>query len=896
MLLLTGPPGSGKSHRLLEEVRAALHARQSDFRLLVPTATMAEHLRHELAREGLPVRPSCIQTLSRFVAEVVPDPPEAPRAALPRIVWECLTGLDLPQFRTVAAFEGFHRLAGRLVEELSMAAAEGFRLRSWMESLNSTSPYSRAFVELYEQVRREVARRGWALRAERLGLAARRLRGGEENLPARVYLDGFFTFARAELDLLEALRQKTDVTATLPDYPAAREAATYLRGLGLREEMAGYRPAEPLVLRLAAGSIEQECDEIARIVLEQHQNGRAFREIGIVTRTPAIYFPLLRTVLERFGIPARIYSGIPALEHSVVRFPLRLIDAVLSEWTFETALAALRLAPSGAGFHPAGDRLERELRERMPGKGLAQIRELANSLRLRRILAGWPELESWRDEMLKPAEWAGRARSLLTSLWLGSPEDELSSREIEIRRGQAAAVPVFEAVCDEAASLLEPKATISLAEYREALEEVLKETSIRVPDGRRDVVHVMDAYEARQWRLPVVVVCGLLEGQFPQRHNQDLVFPDSLRQVLNQHGLMLRTSADWEEEEGLLFRVAVSRATDTLVVSHPRFNDRGDPTLPSFLLQEFLEGRAVVDRQPGPAAVAARPRPAEGGKPAPLAYDLRPALDQRLQRVSVSAIEQFLQCPFLFFGERTLALKDFPSDPDERLDARVKGTIVHAVIRKWIETGRPIEEVFADEFRRVCEESRIPAGYRREEARLRLLGDLCRFAAQFPVEGRDLRLEAKFEFLFPAAGREFLITGRIDALASSPNGRVLVEEFKYSSKQNVDKRFKANDEAGTQVQAGLYVLAVREFFKLWPTGFRYWSVREADGERVWEGREEIGRLIVRAEESTRRALEQISAGRIEPYPADKDKCKHCAFLDTCRVEMTVAGAARRAAE
>ncbi len=55
MRLLIGPPGSGKTTQVLEEFVAA--SRGGGARLVVPTATMAEHLRHELARRGCHVRP-----------------------------------------------------------------------------------------------------------------------------------------------------------------------------------------------------------------------------------------------------------------------------------------------------------------------------------------------------------------------------------------------------------------------------------------------------------------------------------------------------------------------------------------------------------------------------------------------------------------------------------------------------------------------------------------------------------------------------------------------------------------------------------------------------------------------------------------------------------------------
>src|SRR5437867_2124375 len=86
MLLLSGPPGSGRTSHILSEFREALRRNASDIRLLTPTATMAEHLRHELAREGFVLRPSLILTLSQFLAPWVEDLLQASAASLYLIV------------------------------------------------------------------------------------------------------------------------------------------------------------------------------------------------------------------------------------------------------------------------------------------------------------------------------------------------------------------------------------------------------------------------------------------------------------------------------------------------------------------------------------------------------------------------------------------------------------------------------------------------------------------------------------------------------------------------------------------------------------------------------------------------------------------------------------------
>ena len=80
-MLLIGPPGSGKTHFVLEKLTAALRERREARALLVvPTASMAQHLTHELARRGFAVPTELIvpiAALERHLAEA----PELPDGA-----------------------------------------------------------------------------------------------------------------------------------------------------------------------------------------------------------------------------------------------------------------------------------------------------------------------------------------------------------------------------------------------------------------------------------------------------------------------------------------------------------------------------------------------------------------------------------------------------------------------------------------------------------------------------------------------------------------------------------------------------------------------------------------------------------------------------------------------
>jgi RecB family exonuclease len=898
MLLLTGAPAAGPNRHILGQVRDALARGATDFRLLVPTATLAEHLRHELAREGFLLGPQLIQTLARFLQPWTENLVEVSQAALELLVGAVLETDSPEAFRKVARWPGFRARLAALVSEFSSAGCGSRRLVEILREQPVDAPLAPAFLAVCRQVESELERRGWVLRSGLLDEAARRIREAGLSGVRQVLLDGFFSFSPPELALIAALRQHADVISALPRWAGSEPARAALLEMGFAEQPAAPPGSRPAMVLVAAASLEPEAEEIARRILAHVSAGREFRHLGIVLRSPDPYVPVLRTVLERFGIPARFYFVRRLAEHAVVRYLSGIVNALLGGWDHQALLAALRMTASGFAATPACDRFDFAVRERLPGKGLAGLRELSNDARLDALLERLAALEEWREERLPAAEWAARLQTLAALVEPPPVTDGCTHETALLWRSQAAALAAFAAALDEAAAVLEAGRPLCLAEFWEAATLVLREAPLRVPDRRRNVVHVLDVYEARQWELPVVFLPGLLEKQFPLYHSQDPVFPDAARERLRAAGVRLDSTDDRRRQERFLFELAATRATAELVLSYPESNAKGDPNLRSFFLEEL-----------GLEPVRARSARPAGGAPRRLgpavirSPELLAGLRARHGVFRPTGLEDFLQCPFRFFAGHTLDLAEPPARPDERLDALVQGSIVHRVLAEWQGAGQPREDIFAEVFERVCAEKRVPASCRTELARLRMLEDLRRFAADPPVlRGWSVHVEEAIQFdLAPETG----ISGRIDRYDVSPEGAAVVFDFKYSSPQGIRDRLRGYDE-GQHVQGALYLLGLETRHGFEPAGWLYcglrkelsaggWHVPLAGFERTGAGctAEELGERLGAARERSLDAARQVREGRIEAAPADPDECERCAFRDVCRVraaEMTLVAA------
>jgi ATP-dependent helicase/DNAse subunit B len=883
MLLLSGPPGSDRTSRVLAEFRQALPRDTSGIRLLVPTAAMAEHLRHKLAREGFVLRPNLILTLSKFVAPWAEDLPEVSPAVLYLLVEKAAHCIAAPEFARVLSTPGFCAALAQAVEEFSGAGCDSARLE---RALPSTQ-FGPAFVAVYAQVEQELARRGLSLRSGRLVRAAQRIAGQGLAGVNTVWMDGFLALTDPELAVIRAIGAQAELTVTLPlldDPNATRDA---LLAMGFEEERLARERAEPAVHAFSAPTIDREAEEIARRILN---SGGAFGEIGIIVRNPDVYLHPLRAALERFGIPARFHFADSLGEHGTVRYLAGVVKGLQSGWEHATTLAAIRLSDCSGAL----DRFDFAVREQLPGCGLEVLKQLTEDGRIQRLLDKFGALERWRDLTLTPSQWASRLCSLRGLVRSPRPEDGAGMEKVMLWRSQAAALAAFEAAMEEAAQSLEETRRISLDEFWVAAAAVLRLSPLRVADHRRNVVHVLSVFEARQWELPVVFICGLAEQQFPKRHAQEPLFSDGVRQRLAQSGIRIRPAAELEREERFLFELARTSATATLTLSYAEADSRGVRNLRSQFLKEVVS----------PCTETVRPAP-EHKNSAPVGKSVETSLDAAdtsvratpawgvrptMRTFSPSGLECFLDCPFQFFARYTLKLRTRPLAPQDRLDFMLQGTIVHQTLSEWHLNPQPIEPLFERIFAENCARKRVFMGCRTEYLRRQMLDDLRQFcdSGKLPAAS-EVRTEHPFEM---AVDDSLLVRGRIDRIDRLPDGRALIVDYKYSAAANV----AAKMDKATLLQPGLYALAAERALGLKPAGVFYFGLKDKLKVVGWS--DPPGAFGIKTEPLTREwidgvvqiartAAEQIREGRVAAMPASLELCRLCDFRDVCRYDVAV---------
>ena len=638
--------------------------------------------------------------------------------------------------------------------------------------------------------------------------------------------------------------------------------------------------------------------------------------LALVFGRPLPYVYLARSAFADAGLAVVVSESLPLAAEPFAALLEQLFQAALSRFA-RTALVGLLRSPH----------LAVELEERVPDA--AALSALERAL-LDEGYAGNPrrlaELASrWTGDLAHAARAAALVAAELSPLALPAPvsahvaavraflaahertvdpADPLAQRHL---RARAAALAVLDGVAEAAARFDDPPISLetTAAQVRRWMEG--QTFAPREPERGRDGVHLLDARAACFGAFDVVHLAGLVAGEWPEPPRHEILYPSFL---LSQLGWPAGGEAAAAARAG--FEDLLQLASRETSVS-------------TFLLEDdtIVEPSPLLDAVAGGDAAPGAPAPAEGepagGDAAPggsqpsgewpaIRAGRTPRDDPRYHgrageakvgRLSVSAIDRYLDCPFKYFAANVLRLEEEP-EGDPALAPKARGIFVHELFRAFFSAWQREGEVAitADAlpraralFARVAEEQlrHLPPGEAAAE-RLRLLGSAAapglgevvfeaEAASALPVARRLLEYPFDGTFVLEAGGeaRRVRLRGTIDRVDLLAGGRLRVVDYKTG-----------RAPAARSIQLPAYLLCVAQALSGGGAGppdggeALYVAFGEADPVR-WVVRGEGDRAVL--DEAVTRvfaALDGIAAGSFPPRPAERRLCATCGFRSVCR--------------
>ena len=593
----------------------------------------------------------------------------------------------------------------------------------------------------------------------------------------------------------------------------------------------------------------------------------------------------LETGLDRAGLPAfnpegrtRRRDGLHAL--------LSLLGEFAREDSFAATAALLRCADvlawlgnqEGAGFSPT--RLLIELDElhaaHLPPTLTAARNHTENFPAAARALAAVAELRGGLVRGEFPANVQGVLNALFAArpVGAGSPLADSAAAWLEVAGGMEQALAAFPG--------LTPGERWELALDVFAAE---KHTADK-PAGALE----LNGWLELLWEdAPHLAVAGLNDGGVPEAIVGDAFLPESLRSRLGLKSNAQRFARDAYLLAALAARRRSHGRLDVLV---GKVSAAGDPLRPSRLLLRCPD--AALPRRV--AFLFRDVRTAQASLPWTRAWPLRPRVVAPPGKVSVTALRDYLVCPFRFYLKHVLRMESIDLTKTE-LDAFDFGILIHAALQVLGEE----EGLRACADEQVLRDALLGAFERRVQARF---GDRLALplVVQFESARQRLRKAAavqadecaagwhiertEWSFEFPLGG--LTVRGKIDRIDRHSDGRVRVIDYKTSDSPATPveahlgpvragdvapgwMRVMVNgkERAWRDLQLPLYRRAAAEEFGA-AVGCGYFNLPKAAGETavsLWH--DFPAEMQSAAETCAVRAAEAVAAGIFWP-PAERD--------------------------
>jgi ATP-dependent helicase/nuclease subunit B len=498
--------------------------------------------------------------------------------------------------------------------------------------------------------------------------------------------------------------------------------------------------------------------------------------LAVGVADPEVMAPL-ENGFSRAGLPAFNPEGRPR-RHDGLYALLALLAAFARADEFSAAAALLRCpdvlvwlgSQIGSGFSPA--RLLAELDE-------LHARHLPPTLAAARghaikfpATAGPLALLAELRTALTHGEFPANALGVLTALF--------ASRRVETGSLLAESSEAWVQVTEETAAALAMFPRLTLAEGWELALGQFAE-SVRTDDKPAGALELNGWLELLWEDAPHLVVAGVNDGRVPDAVVGDAFLPEALRVQLG-----LKTNAvRYARDAYLLATLAAMRTrAGRLDLLLGRVSVAGDPLRPSRLLLRCAD--AELPRRVG--FLFRSVETAEASLPWTRAWPLRPRVAPPPVKLSVTALRDYLSCPFRFYLKHVLRME--PVDPlKAELDARDFGTLLHEALQLMGTDeklrGCADEDVLRDALLAGFERSvlarygaslTLPLVVQFESARQRLRKAAGIQARECAAGWRIERVEWSFEF--PLGGGT--VRGKIDRVDRHPDGRVRVLDYKTS--------------------------------------------------------------------------------------------------------------------
>ena len=657
--------------------------------------------------------------------------------------------------------------------------------------------------------------------------------------------------------------------------------------------------------------IENIAKQITKLVRDKNLR---FKDISVITKNIDTYSSLVRAIFEQYDIPVFIDEKRDLNQNSIVQYVLSIFEIFANNFSKESVFNYLKTGFSEIEEDDIfklenyctkwGIKQNKWKSEFINGKNDETKEEIEYLNKLRKQI-----IEPLIELKKKMGDVSETTKAIYEFLQEQNIESKINSKinelqnlgQIDLANEYISSYKIILDIFDEIV-LIFGKEKLSIDKYIQILKIGLKNSELGKIPGTQDQVIVGDVDRSRSHKVDTIFIIGLNDGSFPSINKAEGFFGDKDREILKNDGIELAngTIENLYEENFNIYK-AFTTAERRLYLSYSSSETEGKSLRPSMMInkikkifpelkeesdiinknyeitnknmtyQELLENISLLKDKRDIEDVwytvykyyknqnEWNDRLKKDLKaidytniPENINKDIIEKLYGNTLNTSVSKLERFAQCPFSYYLQYGLKLKEREELKIQSFDT---GSFMHETIDEFFKKVRKeninLAELVTDEERiqelvnEVVEEKLdmgkkytfvATAKYKVLVKRLkRIVAKALKYIieglvySEFNIEGTEIEFGKKGKYkpitIQLEDGKKVEIIGKIDRVdtAISDDGKYLrIIDYKSSAK-NIDLN---EVYAGLQIQLLTYMDAVCKEEDLLPAGVLYFSLLE----------------------------------------------------------------------
>jgi len=722
----------------------------------------------------------------------------------------------------------------------------------------------------------------------------------------RLILDGFFDVPEAQKSFFSGLIEASAGTSVI-HYGEERleeikniksSFLDFVRSLGeckISNNPAAGKPRLPKDCSVhKALSVDEEVKQIARKILlvRKSEPGRPWSEIMVTFPSMFAYIPYVKRIFPKYDIPFSTSVDMPYLTVPQIipvalllrclleEFPRRTVVDILSSKGFSVFTKEARefVSPVSRKAGITGGLIQwAELEERLRNEEPAyfeahgeSIEELKKGLKL--FFASLEKL----NNPLTLKDFIAGLRNALKTFKYTIKDKNLSEGFFDMLFGMETTLGVFKGKVNE------PKENARL------FMNILSRSAYKEESKGGDSLRVLGIMDTRGLYFRHLFFGGLADGDYPVKPKQEMIIPDKARKELGLVHFQRKI-----ELQKLDFYRLLQAPEESAALSYPSQKD-GRLVLVSNFLPEAggLTGK-ITELKPETKEELQRAAGRLSGKPAAAfnavefadknkAAAYISALFSGKAEISVTAIDRYLDCPFLFYLEKILGLETL-EEPRFEIESAHIGTILHSVMAGGFSTGKKDNKALKNRLlastRKELKDTLLH-DFWKEHIIKRMDALLIRILKQESELSESYSsiycLEKKGRFKLP--GGKTVIKGRIDRVDCGDRVFMVID---YKSGSGARGYFDRTRK-GESIQLPLYArMIAAERPDLAVDGFCVYDLKEGRARIVKA--EKVPELYEKSLETAGKAVAGILNGdfpKKEEY--GRGSCWSCSYASLCK--------------